>query len=287
MTTAAPDALTRRSDRPTRPPLARGLPGSDEQPRRRESGVRRIVPDEQDREPLGLRDARDLALRDLARVPGRPEASETVHLGEGEVVDEAVQEPEALGDLPGVDVSVVRARNHGSHYGQSGTVIVKHDGSRPYEACVNGDVSSVRAEQLAKGREIAARVRAWVDEQKEHDPAYSVRKLSLACEWDGSHLGTVLRRLEAGKDVRTETLRTIATGIGRPLSWLESGVMPEGVLVAELPGWPEASAGAVRDFRLTPEQVEEIGRMRVPFVPRRPLQPHNVAALARTWSDMT
>lgn len=83
---------------------------------------------------------------------------------------------------------------------------------------------SVRAPQIAQRREIAARVRAWVDEHKaalqREDPGadYTVRQLSLACGWDGSHLGTVLRRLESGRDTRTETLRTIATQMGRPLA---------------------------------------------------------------------
>lgn len=135
-------------------------------------------------------------------------------------------------------------------------------------------------------REIAARVRAWAEERAAADPGYSVRQLSIACGWDGSHLGTVLRRLENGRDVRTETLRTIATTMGRPVSWLESGVMPEGVLLGDLPGWTEAAAGAIERFRLDPAHVAAIGQMRVPVAPRR-LDAHVVAQLARAWADAT
>lgn len=70
---------------------------------------------------------------------------------------------------------------------------------------------------------IADRIRAYAEEQ-----GISPRALSLACGWDGSHLGTVLRRLDAGKDVRTATLDTIAATMGRPVTWLLTGETPEG-----------------------------------------------------------
>jgi hypothetical protein len=181
----------------------------------------------------------------------------------------------------------VKGRNHGSYNGHGGTFVVKHDGSGPHEAGDNPGVSSVRQEQLTQRREIAARVRAWVDEQVKLDPSASVRQLSIACGWDGSHLGTVLRRLEVGKDVRTETLRTIATTIGRPFAWLETGEMPEGIRLADLPAWPEASAAALERHRdLTPEAVAAIGKMRVPELPKR-FDAGVVAQLARAWADAT
>lgn len=145
---------------------------------------------------------------------------------------------------------------------------------------------SSREERADQRRQIAARIRQHVEDVKAEISDYSVRKLSLECGWDGSHLGTVLRRLEAGKDVRAETLRTIATTIGRPVSWLETGIMPEGIRLADCKGWAEAAAAAMAETKgLDPAALEAVGNMRVPFEPKR-LRGSVIGQLARVWMDL-
>lgn len=169
-------------------------------------------------------------------------------------------------------------------------MVVKHHGSPDSritgDSCLDRVVPiNSREERAAQRREIAGRIRAHVAERKAEDPDYSVRKLSLSCGWDGSHLGTVLRRLEAGKDVRAETLRTIAMTIGRPVAWLETGTMPEGVLLKDCPGWKEAASAALAASRtLDPAAVEAVGHMRVPAPPRH-LTGYVVAQMARAWME--
>ncbi len=124
-------------------------------------------------------------------------------------------------------------------------------------------------------------MRAYCTEQ-----GVSPRQLSLTAGWDGSHLGTVLRRLERGRDVETGTLTTIAKYMGRPFVWLVTGEMPEGVRLDGLPGWAAVAAEAVERFGLDPAAVAAVGAMCVPEAPKR-LEAHTVAALARSWSDAT
>lgn len=162
-------------------------------------------------------------------------------------------------------------------------MVVKHDCSR----------DDVPWENRAVSNPIADRVRAYVAERDAEirlgDPdaeTFTVRKLSLLCGWDGSHLGTVLRRLDAGKDVRRATLETIATQMGRPEAWLTTGQMPPGFRLADAPGWDQSAAEARERFKVPAEAVDAIGQTYVPKAPRH-LDGQAIAILARTLDDMT
>lgn len=131
---------------------------------------------------------------------------------------------------------------------------------------------------------MAARVHAYVEEQKTRDPEYSVRKFSLECGWDGSHLGTVLRRMQLGKDQRGETLRTIAKQMGKPLSWLETGEMPEGYRLDEAPEWAVAVAAAIVRYKLDPALLAAMGASRLPYPPKH-LDEHVLEKFMHFWRD--
>lgn len=128
----------------------------------------------------------------------------------------------------------------------------------------------LRAERAA----IADRIEAYC---KEHET--TPRKLSLACGWDGSHLGTVLRRLRIGRDVRRETIITIAREMGRPREWLETGTMPEGIRVGDLPEWPALAEELATRLRVPPERITLIAESRLP------MKPTNVAAFMLLFSQ--
>ena len=163
-------------------------------------------------------------------------------------------------------------------------MVVKRHRSAPPEFGLDQGVGSLRAEQLQQRREIAGRVRTWVEERQRTEPDYSVRQLSIACGWDGSHLGTVLRRLELGRDTRTETLRTIATGMGKPLPWLETGIMPKGVRLDTLEGWEELAERAAKEGRVPREAIDRFGALSVEKLPAN-LTPFLLAKMARDWAD--
>ncbi len=126
---------------------------------------------------------------------------------------------------------------------------------------------------------IADRIRAYAEEQ-----GISPRALSLACGWDGSHLGTVLRRLDAGKDVRTATLDTIAATMGRPVTWLLTGETPEGSRLDAHPGWSDADTVAAERYRIDADTLRAIGGWRLPE-PLPAVDAAFVVAVARAYLD--
>jgi len=133
----------------------------------------------------------------------------------------------------------------------------------PETPCETSRVPKSVSEKVRAER--AARAQRVEDYCKEH--GISVRQLSLQCGWDGSHLGTVLRRWRAGGDVRDATTETIAREMGVPPDYLRTGHMPAGIRVADLQEWPAVSAAIVKALKLSPESLALLADSRVPEKP--------------------
>ncbi|HSM93437.1 MAG TPA: hypothetical protein VLT47_11175 [Anaeromyxobacteraceae bacterium] len=126
---------------------------------------------------------------------------------------------------------------------------------------------------------MADRVRAVAEERE-----LSIRKLSEAIGWHETQLGVILRRLDAGGNVRSDVLEELADGIGKSVHWLLTGEEPEGALIESLPGWADARDEARERFRVSEEALRVVARWRVASPPSR-IDAGFVVALARAWED--
>lgn len=130
-------------------------------------------------------------------------------------------------------------------------------------------------------KEIAARVRARIAEMGQSE--------SSLAEKSGRHrsvFSTILRKLEKGGRVRSDTLATLAIVLGKSEQWIFTGEEAEGVRLADVPGWAAISAEAATRFKLPPEALEAVGKMRMPSTPKH-FDTAFVGALARIWIDAT
>ncbi len=127
-------------------------------------------------------------------------------------------------------------------------------------------------------RQIAARVRARLKEM-----GTSESDLAVGLGRHRSVFSTILRRLEKGGNVRSDTLRTLEGAIGKSQQWILTGEEAEGVRLADIPGWAAISAEAGARYKLAPEALEEVGRMRLPSVPTH-FDAAFVGALAHAWA---
>jgi hypothetical protein len=241
----------------------RGAPLAEEQPRR-----------------VAAEDGRKLARRlglgflagagkDLADVPS-PKPRKPVESPVREVRDEGHEVSEAAGERVQVD------HDSGGYHPLAEVVNpnVTGDPSAPDDPAV-----------VRRTSPIAERVRAYVAERKQTDPAFSVRKLSALAGLNPTQLGMVLKRLDEGGDVGMDTLTSIAKVMGRSLVWLVSGEESEhGVRLGDLPGWGEAAAAVrARYQNIDPSTIEQVAAFRVPEPPAH-LDALFIAAVAQAWS---
>lgn len=122
---------------------------------------------------------------------------------------------------------------------------------------------------------IAARIRLRLGELGLSETAAAER-----LGWTRTVLSSILRRVDAGGGLNTETLAALEKLLGKPAQWLLSGEEPAGVRLDACPGWDEAVRVARERWQLTDEQIAHVAACRFPVGPR-----HVDAALVRAISD--
>jgi hypothetical protein len=134
-------------------------------------------------------------------------------------------------------------------------------------------------EELEERRQIAHRVRARIAELGTSESA-------IAESWgkDRTVLSTQLGRVEAGGNLRDDTLRKLAVSLGKSIGWILTGVEEPGFRLADQPGWAGAAKEAQERFGFSDEVVKEAGEMRAPLRPGR-LDAHTAEGFIRTWMN--
>jgi len=248
VTTAAPDALTRRSDRPPHLGLARRIAPTEDQKvgrgperlgeagHRRASGVQTLTHDLSD--VTVAREATELANR-LEIEPGQLDyVSQTFA--------EGIHDARTCAD----------ARSHVKDEALS------HRASPRF----SGDNSAVpSAKPKEQTSPVADRIRARLAELN-----LSETEAAKRLGWTRTVLSSLLRRLDSGQgeSLRDDTIAKLELVLAKPAQWIRTGVEPEGVRLADCPGWTEAAAQARDRYNVDPHKIAEIGESRVP----RPLR---------------
>jgi hypothetical protein len=91
-------------------------------------------------------------------------------------------------------------------------------------------------------------------------------------------LSTILRRVDDGGGLNTDTLARLERLLGKPAQWILTGEERAGVRLCDCPGWTEAAAEARERFGLTEEQIAGAGATTWPRMPRH-VEPSLVRAL--------
>jgi hypothetical protein len=138
--------------------------------------------------------------------------------------------------------------------------------ARATNAGENARVPAARSQRAVdagpgSGRAVAARISARVKEL-----GTSESKIAIALGWSRTVLSATLRRLKAQgeeqADLETATLRKLELVLAKPMTWILTGSMPEGVRLADCPGWAEACAIARERWSLSEATLAEIGETR-------------------------
>ncbi len=211
--------------------------------------------------------------RDLREVPTAPQSGEGLQLLDGQPRDESDQCEDSVAERDGV-MLVGHVTNVRSHDERS---FVKDFDADAYERGEDAPVSPRKPPR--EESPIAKRIRERIAEMGQTESG-----LAEALGRDRTHISTQLRRLDAGGNLRSDTLQLFERALGKSSQWILTGQEPEGVRISDVPGWAEVAVEATSRYKLPPEAVEAVGRMRVPAVPAR-FDAAFVGALARAWSD--
>lgn len=130
-------------------------------------------------------------------------------------------------------------------------------------------------------RQIATRIRARITEMGTSESA-----LAESLGKHRSVLSTILRRLEKGGNIRSDTLTTLERALGKSQQWILTGEEGEGIRLSDLPAWAAVAEEALDRYRVSADALDAVGKMRIPATPKR-FDAAFVSALARAWSDAT
>lgn len=240
----------------------------------RGSGVFPAVHQPVRRAPEDARQARDrdggrarfLTPRDVPRVADGPQTGERVEL--------PIAESNAhTRDIDGLrEARPDRVLTHDVCSCSDARSHVKRNRRPSAETAENGAVTTPATRARSP---IAERVRARLAEMR-----MSERAASEALRWTPTVLSTILRKLDQGGAVNSDTLRALEQLLGRPAAWILTGDEPAGVLLSDCPGWAAAAREARDRYGLTDEQIAAVARCRFPAAPR-----HVDALLIRAISD--
>ena len=103
---------------------------------------------------------------------------------------------------------------------------------------------------------VAERIRDRLKEMGQSESAFSE-----AFGKDRTMLSTQLRRLDAGGNLRGDTLQRLEGYLGKSSQWILTGIEPEGLPLAADERWPKAAAEAREQLGLTEAQMEAAGRL--------------------------
>ena len=128
--------------------------------------------------------------------------------------------------------------------------------------------------------DVAQRVRARIAELGTTESA-----ISLSWGKDRTLLSTVLRGVEKdGRHIRDDLLQRLAMTIGKTPGWIFNGVEEEGVRLRDVPGWEAAASEAADRFGFPADAVAIAGDTRLPSQPRR-MDAATVEGYVRAWMN--
>lgn len=271
---ALPRLLDRSFDRGPHRPLARRSPRTEEQVSDRGPEDAHVA-----LQALGAR-AFSGPAGNHRGVPGGALPCERVELREAQAgeLDEC---GETRGDRGGVTDGEGR---HRQRTWSPTSHVVKHERSRPLETVQNEAVIPARKRSAPRDKgptsPIADRIRQRVEAS-----GHSARSFSIALGWHPSQLTTILERLDAGGNLRSDTVDKLAEGLGRSREWILDGsdtVVPP--RLRDVPGWSSAAEETSRRFKVDPATLAEVGSWLIPRPPREIDAPF-VLALCRALLD--
>ena len=219
-------------------------------------------------------DGRDRGIRPL---PAHQRTSVSGVFLAGETVE--IREPnpgnrEQVGEPSGERVKSFH-RAHEQRTLPTAPQVVKNERSEAREVRKTTGMAA-KAKREGEGSPIADRIRAEIKAR-----GTVVTAFSQAIGWEAGQLGMILRRLDAGGNLRSDTAEYLAAKLEHSVHWLFTGEEP-GPALSTLPGWAEARAGA--SGRVSEEALDVVGAWRVAKPPSQ-ISVAFVLALARAYED--
>lgn len=128
--------------------------------------------------------------------------------------------------------------------------------------------------------QVAGRIRARLAEL-----GYTESSFAEKLGRERTVISTILRRLDQGGNLRTDTIKLLVQHLGKSEQWLLTGTESRGTRMADVPGWAEAARAAAARHRFTDDEIAAVADWTMPTPPSH-ADEKTVTALVRVLQDL-